>query len=372
MKKSRLRKRIVIIAFLAVVSIIGFYFYFQYSTYENIEIVKTYENESADNGNYLAYLDGVLKYSKDGIAMFNKNGEEVWNQPCQMSRPIAEICDETAAVADKDGTSILVFQKSGLKGEIQTTKPISKIAVSKQGIVAAILQDESTPRVMCYDAKGNVLVEHKASLTNTGYPIDIAISYDGNVLLVSYLCTTGNSVTTKVVFYNFGEDGVDKENYQVAQMEYQNTIIPITAFIDEDTSLLVADNALILCEGLEEPKESKVIELDKEIKSIVYNEKKIALVLKNTEETGYTLCMYDTNGNQVMSTQFEGEYTNIKISKEQIILYSGNTCAIFNTRGICKYQGTLENNIVDLYSITGLNKYMMISTNGFSEIQLVK
>ena len=197
----------------------------------------TYENESTNDGNYIEYASGILEYSRDGIAMLTKEGEEIWNQPCQINNPIAVICKEAAIVAAQGGTNIYVFQKDGLKGEIQTTRPIEKATVSAQGIVAAILQDEENPRVMCYDAKGNILVEHKASFANTGYPVSIALSQDGKVLAVSYLCTQGNGVASRVAFYHFGGTGVGKEDYQVAQKEYSDTIIPTVAFLDKNTSL---------------------------------------------------------------------------------------------------------------------------------------
>lgn len=371
-KKNNKNIKILVIVIFVIALVVGLYFYFQYSTYKNMHIVEIYENESAGDGNYIQYLDGVLKYSKVGIAMLTEEGTEIWNQPCEMSSPMAEVRGESAVVADKKGTSILVFQKDGLKGEIQTTKPIENITVSEQGIVAAVLQNEETPWVMCYDAKGNILVEHQASMSNTGYPIDIAISDDGEVLLVSYLCTSGTSIFTNVVFYHFGEAGADKTDHQVAQCEYAGAIIPATAFIDEDTSILISDHSLIRYEGLDEPKEAAQIELDKEIKSVAYNEKYIAFVLRNSENSGYELRVYRASGQEVTSTQFEGEYTNIKLEDDQIILYAGNTCAIFNMRGICKFQGTLENNIVNIFKVSGLNKYMVISAGGFMEMKLAK
>ena len=80
-----------------------------------------------------------------------------------------------------------MFQKDGLKGEIKTTGPIQKLVVSEQGIVGVVLKGESTQQIICYDAKGNILVEQNTSLANTGYPLDIAISNNGEALLVSYL-----------------------------------------------------------------------------------------------------------------------------------------------------------------------------------------
>lgn len=374
-KKSRDKRlwQVVAIAFILLmcVLIIGIYI-FRNTTYDFAQVVTSHENESTNDGNYIEYASGILEYSRDGIAMLTEEGEEIWNQPCQMNNPIVEICKEAAVVADQGGTNVYVFQKDGLKGEIQTTRPIEKVAVSAQGIVAAILQDEENPRVMCYDAKGNVLVEHKASFANTGYPVTIDLSQDGKVLLVSYLYTEGNGVATRVAFYHFGEEGAEKEDYQVAQKEYADTIIPTVSFIDRDTSILISDKSLILYEGLEKPEEKLVIKINKEIQSVAYDEKHIALVLKNSEDTGYELRLYRVNGKQLMSVPVEGEYTHIKVSGGQVLLYDESKCAIYNDAGVCKFEGALEMHVLDMFTISGLNKYMVISANGFQEIQLAK
>ena len=348
------------------------YYIDAYLVYNQIEVIESYANEDAGDGNYEKYLDGVLKCSRDGIAFLSEHGEEIWNQPCQMSYPILEICRDTVAVADKGGTSIFVFQKKGLKGEIQTTLPIEKISVSSQGIVAAILKNGESPKVLCYDADGNVLVEHKASLSEPGYPVDVALSQDGNVLTVSYLGTKGSSVVSRVNYYNFGEAGEGKKDYQVASMEYVDSIIPTITFLDKTTSMLVADHSIIFMEGLEEPKELFTVPIEKEIKQVTYNEEYIALLLKNSGQTNYELCIYSDKGKLVFSTQFDGEYANMKIIDDQVVMFEGNRCAIYNQYGTCKYEGELGMNIVSMFPVSGFQKYIVISANGFQEIQLVK
>lgn len=358
---------------LVIILAVGIYIY-RNTTYEFVQVVTSHENESTNDGNYIEYASGVLEYSRDGIAMLTKEGEEIWNQPCQINNPIAAICKEAAIVADQGGTNIYVFQKDGLKGEIQTTRPIEKATVSAQGIVAAILQDEENPRVMCYDAKGNILVEHKASLTSTGYPVGIDISQNGEelLLMVSYLSTQGNGVVSRVSFYHFDKAGTDKKDYLVAQKEYADTIIPTVTFVDKDTTLLITDQSFVLYEGFTEPEEKLVVKIDKEIQSVAYDDKHIALLLKNSGETGNELRMYRINGKQLMSVSVEGEYTNIKVSDGRVLLYDESKCAIYNDIGICKFEGALEMQVLDMFTISGFNKYMVISANGFQEIQLAK
>lgn len=373
-RKHKQRFWKIVIASIVIVLLLGagLYFFLKYRTYGNIRIEEKYENQQIDNSNYIEYARGILKYSRDGVVFLDKEGKEIWNQSCQMQNPVVEICDETAVVGDKGGTSILVIQRDGLKGEIHTSSPIQKLTVSQQGIVGAVLEAEAAPKVVCYDAKGNILVEHKTSLANTGYPIDIAVSDDGDMLLISYLCVEGNSVATKIAYYNFGESGKEKKDHQVAEAKYDDTLIPTVFFMDRATSVLVGNDVLIFYKGANEPQETERISLEKEIISLAYDKKGIALVLKNSGKAGYELRVYDTVGKLVMSTDFEGQYGNIKMSGNQIILYDGNRCSIFNKSGVHKYEGQLEVNVIEMFPVVGLNKYMVISANELQKIRLVK
>lgn len=368
--KDKKVKIIIALVVVLLIAVIGIYFYMRYKTYDYMEITKTYEDSSTDNVNYIHCMEGVLRYSRDGVALLNTQRKESWNQPCQMSNPIVEICDESVAVADKGGTTILVFEEKGLKGEIHTTRPIEKISVSSQGIVCAILKDEQTPLVMCYDAKGNVLVGHEVSLSNMGYPIDVAISKDGNTLLVSYLYTDGTQVGTKIAYYYFGDNNTNKENYLVHKKEMEGTIVPTTAFLKKNISLLVTDHSLIFYKGLETLEEFANVEIKNEIKSVAYNDKIVAALIKNGEKDTYTLKIYTSQGKELSSTEVEKEYASIKAEGKQVVLYDGQMCSIYTSYGVKKYEGKVEENIIELFPISGLNKYLMINASGFHEVQL--
>lgn len=363
---------VLIIAVALVAIVIGSYFYIKYQTFDYVEITRSYENSSTDNANYKRCLDGILRYSRDGVAFISENGEEIWNQPCQMSTPVVETCGNSVAIGDKGGTSILVFQKKGLKGEIQTTRPIEKFSVSSQGIVSAILKDEETPLVMCYDAVGNILVEHVVSLSTMGYPTDVAISHDGNTLIVSYLYTEENEITTKVAYYYFGDGDTEKKDYQVLQTEFDNTIIPIVSFVNENTSILVADNGIYFYKGTKNPEEISRVELEKEIESVAYGDNMVVVVVRSDETADYKLNIYDLKGELQTSVDVDKEYAKMQVVEGRIVLYDGQMCSIYHKDGICKYEGNMEENILEIFPISGLNKYMVINASGFHEVQLAK
>lgn len=372
MHRCRFYKKVIIAIAVVVLLVLGAGLYLKYQTYQEVAVEATYKNKESDNSNYVEYAGGVLKYSRDGIVFLNKKGKEVWNQPCQMQNPIVEVCKGTAAVGDQGGTNMLIFQKDGLKGEIKATSPIQKMVVSEQGIVGAILKGEPMQQIVCYDKKGNILVEQKTSLTNTGYPLDIALSNNGKELLVSYLYTEGSKTATKVVCYHFGKEGEGKKDHQIFEQTYEEKVIPTVAFLDEKNAVLIGNDMIVFCRGVNDFQEAKRIKIKKEIESVAYSESGVAMILKNSGKTGHELRLYDKNGKQILSTDFEGEYGNIKMAGRQIILYDGNQCMVWSRSGICKFEGKMETGIMEIFPLAGLNRYMVISADGLHQVHLIK
>ena len=173
---------------------VGIYLFIHLQTYTNVRVANTYPEAGSTDSNYKEFSEGVLRYSRDGMAYLSQQGEEKWNQAYQIKTPTVVAGDDCAIIFDKGGNDVVIFQKDGVKGEIHTTLPIEKATVSSQGIVCAVLKDSSSPKIVCYDTAGNILVEHKTSLTGTGYPMDVAISSDAEVMQVTYLCDIKGSL----------------------------------------------------------------------------------------------------------------------------------------------------------------------------------
>lgn len=369
-KAKRRKKRIIAVSIVAAVLVIG-YLILRYQTYNAVEVLEVYETADLKENVSVQYEDGVVTCSGDGVVFLDKKGRETWNQPCQIKNPIVQVCEGTLLVGDRGGSDILIFSDKGLKGEIHTSRPIEKLTVSAQGIVGAVLTGESAPLVICYDAAGNVLVEHQTSLINTGYPLDIALSRDGKTLLVSYLMADNAVVNTKIVYYYFGEFDKNNTDYVAAQSDYEDQMIPSVMFLDESRSVLVGEQELIFYKGTKNPKSVKTIALDGKIQSVAYGEERVAVILED-EQSGYKVRVYNAKGKEVLSENFEMEYSNIKLVDKHVILYEENRCAIYTEAGVCKYEGEVEMNIEEIFPIAGLNKYMVISSGGLYKIQLVK
>lgn len=367
-RRLRLVKRCIVAMIALVLVLTGAYVIVSRQTYHSVHIMDTHKNKTDNGERYVRFADGILKYSRDGVVYIDKNGREQWNSPYQIKNPIVSVKGEAAAVADKSGNDISVFQEKGLKGEIHTNLPIEKIAVSAQGIVSVVLKDGTASKIICYDAAGSILVEHETSAAS-GYPLDLAISDDGYMLLVSYLLVEDGGITSKVAYYNFGEKQ-KKDNYLVTEEKYEESVIPSVFFLDNSTSAVVSDNALMIYKGKQKPKKTGTIELKNGIKSVFYNDTYIGIVSQG--EKGNMLSLYDNNGEKVMSEKFEGEYKNIKIEGNQVIMYDGKKCNIYAKSGVHKFVGEFETDIMEILPLFGVNKYLVINANGLEEIRLAK
>ena len=104
------------------------------------------ELRDGDKNRYLGL--GTEKAVKNVNEIIAKEliGKEVTNQR-EIDETMIALDGTPNKVADRGGNSIMVFTKDGLKGEIETTLPIEKIAISDQGIVSAILKNENSPQI---------------------------------------------------------------------------------------------------------------------------------------------------------------------------------------------------------------------------------
>ena len=370
--KWRKRRNILLTVVTLLAAVASTYLLVEMQTYTNMRTIESYAGKGTDKSSYLQFADGVLKYSRDGISYLNKKGEEQWNQAYQIKNPFLNTSKKAVAVAARGGNDIYVLDEKGLKGEIHTNYPIENMVVAENGIVSALLKNESSPLVVCYDAAGNILAEHRASMSGTGYPIAMALSPQGTKLQISYLCVEDGVQATRVTYFDFGESNGDEKEYQTAEEIYKNMVIPVSFFVNDKTSVLVGDRCfMIYKETNQRPEAAKTIELDKEIKSVFYDEEYLGFILNDSDE-GYEMRLYDMEGKEKLSRAFTGEYTNVKVSRGNVFLYNGKKCRIYSELGVKKFDGEADQDILEILPLTGINKYLVMNADGMDEIRLVK
>ena len=214
-KKVQRRRLIIVLAVLILVGGgAGAWFYYQ-RTYQYTSFETAWQidiNEGSLVG-YETFGNNVLKYTKDGASYIDNRGKNIWTESYEMKTPIAAVQGDYAAIADKQGNSIYICSLEGKVGQATTVLPISKVAVSGTGIVAAVLEDSVSSYITFFNKDGSKLdILVKTKMSGDGYPLDIALSQDGTQLMCSFIYQQGSEVNNRVVFYDFSEVGKNIPN----------------------------------------------------------------------------------------------------------------------------------------------------------------
>ncbi len=341
-------------------------------TYDGYEIVSGSMQEVTMSAKYTEFGENLLKYGGDEIALMNRQEEILWTSSETMDYPIVDVCEDACLVYDKKGTSFSVFDIKGKIGTIQTTLPILKANVAKQGVVAAILEDGDTTWVNMYDTEGEVIVTSKTQMATPGYPLDIALSSDGLLMAVSYVKVENSKISSYVVFYNFGNTGQNLVDNVVNTYSYGDKMIPDVEYLDDTWAVAFCEDGFYLYKGHQIPEEQVHVTVDSEIMSIFHNEDYIGLVVRNTEsEEPYRLELYNLKGKQKFSVPLESLFDTVKIAHNEILLYNNTNFAVYSMKGVCRYQGAMQEGMLNsLFKVAG-NRYVAVLDTGMETFKLV-
>ena len=58
-----------------------------------------------------------------------------------------------------------------------------------------------------YASDGSLIAENQTHISDPGYPLDVAVADNGNIMMVAYQYVDGSETTSYVAFYNFGDVG---------------------------------------------------------------------------------------------------------------------------------------------------------------------
>ncbi len=286
----------------------------------------------------------IVQYSKDGISCINANGQVLWNQTYEMQNPIARTCADVVAVGDYNGHHIYVSNTSGSLGVVDTNLPIRDFCVSSQGVVAVVLDGTDVTWIYLYDSKGNTIANFKTTMKDSGYPIDITISPNAELVCVSYLYPEEGALKTSIAFFNFGSVGQNSIDNYASGYEYPGVIVPYVQFINTGAAFAVSDDRVMFYTGDQKPvSQADYFTGGEQIKSVYYSDSYVGLVFPNSTSDGeYRLQVYNDRGQAVLTTYFDIEYSEIIFNNKQIIIYNEDELLIKDINGHIKYQGKFE------------------------------
>ena len=342
-------------------------------TSSSYSVLSSTQREASTKTTYLGFAGAILHYSSDGAALASADGEQIWNETFDMNTPVAAVNGDAAVVYDQKGTSMCVFNGKGLLGKVTTELPILKARVSSQGMIAAILEDKETTWINFYSPDGQTIATGKTRIDSPGYPVDLDVSDNGELLVVSYIYVDGNTPTSYVAFYNFGTTGQNQMDNMVSGYTYPDVLVPQVRFLSDDTAAAVRDDGITIYRGAQIPAESFSTDTEAEIVSCFVTKSSVGLVTANTEERNedpYRLQLFNLKGKMIADESFQTEYTTIRADGDRILLYNDKQLSIFDLSGHEKFHGVIEEGTIQDVCTISKDRFLVVMNESIATIKI--
>lgn len=362
----------IVILIVALIAIgVGIYVYFENKVYTKYNVISSVERTDAQTTTYYKYAQGILKCSSDGASYTDYSNKVIWNQTFEMNHPMIDICNDYVAIADKEGNKVYVFNTKGYLSEINVNLPIEKLQVASQGVVYVILNDGTGSKAKVFSKEGEELAKSDWAMVKSGYPIDIAVSDDGEKLGVSFLYVDSGIMKTQIGFFNFGSVGQNKIDNLVSAYPYESSVFPRIAYVNNATAVAFGDKKVAIYKGNQIPEVVKEIEFQDEIRSIYYSDSYFALVFDNSDPGAkYRMELYDLEGNKVLNLKFDQDYNNIVINEKEFIIVSEMGFSIYKMSGLEKFRYSSQKSLLNVMLEGASNRYVIIDSSNTQIINL--
>lgn len=352
LRRHRMR-RIFTVLLVIVLAVGGYHAWQRFrrkEVYENHVVTWEKEIVTTVKDKYIGYRDYVLRYNRDGISYINSKGEIVWTKSYELNDPTVVVNGNYAALIDRGGYKAYIFDASGCTGEITTIQPLHKITVSAGGITAIAVEDELTDKVFFYDLSGRQMgIEVMTLLTEDGYTLDMSLSPDGQQMITAYVYLDQGAMKNQVVFRNFGEEGQDVIKRLVGGFrEYEGQLLGRVKFLSDTYACAFAQDRVCFysLKNRRSPKLVEQIDYTGEISSVFYSSDYVGVVSDGSSSVMKKLTVFSQLGAKVTEFETDFAYRGANFSGNNILLYNGARCVIYNMHGELKYEANVGTDIV--------------------------
>ena len=364
----KLQKVILAVVMLGLV-LIGaavFLVYYNNKEYTELRMLSVTEWHASQAATVLPYNGDLLSYSADGIHCTDSKGKDKWSVPFTMQKPFVRIAGNYVSCVDTGGRTVYIFDKNGQTATITENSPVERVEISAGGMVAVVLNDNDVTPIHLYDSTGKQIASFRTTMSRSGYPLAIAISPNNRLVGVSYLYADSGQMTSKLAFYNFGDVGKNETDNVVSGYDNAGTLIPVIAFLDNDTAFALSTERLMLFAGSQSPKKREEMpELNGEVRAEYHGDDNIALVyLDKTGQARYRMDIYNSKAELKSSILFNMEYDDIFFHDDRVVIYNAGECLIYKVNGVLKYQGEFKEPVKLMMPGDMANRYKLLTDSG--------
>ena len=357
---------------IAIIAVLLTLLYMTNRHYNRAEIVKI-RDFVAEEGAVCVNFDGyVLQYGPNGAVCADTSGHVKWSITYEMDEPIISIRGKIAAIADYGGRSIYVMNKKKQLYTLSTSLPIHKVEASECGEVAAVLDDKTSTWIRLYSKNGKEVAYFVRSMEENGYPMDLAISPNGEKVCVSSIQMKDMSVVSNLTFYDFGKAGRDYDQHVVGKFEYENEVLPYVWFMGNDKCAAVSDSRFVVIDTSgTEPKSSLNNMLTENLQGVFEDGGHVGLLFNDlTQENMYRLDLYGKDGKKEGDVGFTMAYNDLQIKGGRVYINNEQTMQIYTDDGKEIFNGGFDRKIKLLIPSYWLGGLTAVSENEIDAIKL--
>lgn len=342
-------------------------------TYEGYAVVSSIETSGDSIADYMMFAGNVLKVSKDGASYIDEKGNVVWDCSYAMKMPKAVVSDDYAVVADLNGRDVYVFDKNGKISSQSMNYDIANVDVASQGLYALVLTADDCNYINGYDKDSKNVYEMKTSIENSGYPLDIAISDDGEKLFTSYIRIDGTTVPNYIAAYNFGSVGQNENaDRLMGGFTFEDTFFPLVRFVDNDTAVCYGDNQIVIFTMPEKPSKRAAIDIgNTEMLGVFANSKYVGYIAASSDNTNakYTIYIYNLDGKLETTADYNNSFDKVYATEDELIIVGDFDCCIYRFNGTKKFSAGFNKSLINIVPDANNLEYILIFEN---ETQIIK
>jgi hypothetical protein len=252
---------------------------------------------------------------------------------------------------------------------------IANVDIAAQGVYVVVLAGEDCNYINAYDKDGNSVYERKTSIENSGYPLDITVSDDGEKLFTSYIKIDGTTVPDYLAAYNYGSVGQNENaDRLVGGFTFEDTVFPLVRFVDNDTIACFGDNKIVIYAMDEKPSEKAVINVENtEMLGVFSNSNYVGYIAASEgNEDRYTIYIYDLNGKLEAETGYNNSFSDIYATENELVIVGEFDCSIYYLNGNKKFSTTFKKNLINIVPNGNKLEYIAIFENETQVIKLNK
>lgn len=325
-----------------------------------------------DGTSFATLGSNIVYYTRDGASCLSPKGKLIWSISYEMQRPLVSQAGDVLAIGDYNGSVIYLQNAAGTLGSVNTNMPIQALAVSESGEVAAVLADTDVVWVYLFDSTGNTIAYFKTTMSQSGYPISVAVSPSGELVCVSHLLAAGDGLSSSVAFYNFGDVGQNVAENNVSGFNYDNEVFPVTTFLSDSVCAAVSDSRIAFFNGRQIPQSGNNAMLSQELKGTYVGDNYIGLLFASDgTENQSLLQIYDASGAVTGSITLSADYTDIQIAGKAVYVSSDSSLAIYSVEGKERYEGDFDQKVWTVIPRRDtIRKLYLATENGIEQMTL--